>query len=548
LQGGRRRATAWPLLSAVRVRPTGSGAPRAWLPRIGFGARLGLATSLLVLVVCVTQSWFLARRDLDNVGRYLTDRGRGVSDRLARDAGPSIAAGNVDALHQLAEQVSAQDAVTYARFFDAGGLLLVSVGSVPGGTAPPVAQPDGAGPIPIGNDTWEFQTPVFIGLERVGVATVGISLEALEKIRRQTFTTAGAFTALFSLAAVLGALLLARAITRPLHVLAGAADTIARGDFATRVPVGSRDEVGALATSFNAMVESLADSRMSLEEKLAELERANRLKSEFLATISHELRTPLNVIIGYAEMLAEGDGRVGPEQREMIEAIRRYSQLQLDLITSILDFSRLSSGRISFHVRRFALGPVLVEIHALYAARLRGPRVRLTVAVDPRLPQLETDRTKLQEVVRNLVDNAVKFTEDGVIAVSASAIRSGWVRLEVADTGSGIDDAELHSVFDAFHQIGESSTRRTGGIGLGLSIVKQLVVALGGTISVASRLGEGSTFRVDLPCVLPVNGEAASPPAAEDILDDVARAAATLPAETGALRRPGRARGTRPAK
>jgi HAMP domain-containing protein len=211
-----------------------------------------------------------------------------VSDRLARDAGPSIAAGNVDALHQLAEQMSAQNAVTYVRFFDAGGLLLVSVGSVPGGTAPPIAQPDGrvAGPIPIGSDTWEFQAPAFIGVERVGIATVGVSLDALAEIRRQTFTTAGVFTALFSLAAVLGALLLARAITRPLHVLAGAADTIARGDFATRVPVGSRDEVGALAISFNAMAESLADSRTSLEEKLAELERANHLKSEFLATIS----------------------------------------------------------------------------------------------------------------------------------------------------------------------------------------------------------------------------------------------------------------------
>jgi signal transduction histidine kinase len=543
------------LSSAVSVTPAGNGAPVAARRRtrfaLGFAARLGLATSLLVFVVSVTQSWVLARRDLDNVRRYLTDRGRTVSEALARDAAPSMVTGNVDALRTLGEHARAQSAVTYTRFFDVHGLLLASVGLGPASAvrSAPQSSAQEAGPIPIGTDTWEFQAPIFAGPGLAGSVSIGVSLEALQEIRERTLRTATVFTPLFILAATLGALLLARAITHPLHLLARAADTIARGDFATRVPVRSDDEVGALACSFNAMVESLAESRRSLEEKVEELERANHLKSEFLATISHELRTPLNVIIGYADMLADGPDRgVDPQRAEIIAGIRRYSQLQLELITSILDFSRLSSGRISFHIARFAVAPALGEIQALYAGRLRGPRVRLTTTVDPRVPELETDRTKLQEIVRNLVDNAVKFTEKGTITVSATMARASWLRIEVTDTGTGIADADVQAIFDAFHQIGESSTRRTGGIGLGLSIVKQLAVALGGTISVASRLGEGSTFRVDVPCVLPVNGEAASPPAAEEILDDVARAAATLPAETGALRRPGRARGTRPEK
>jgi len=518
---------------------------------LGFGARLGLATSLLVFVVSVTQSWVLARRDLDNVRRYLTDRGRTVSESLARDAARSMATGNVDALRSLAEHARAQSGVTYTRFFDVHGLLLASVGLAPASAVRVAPQPGGreAGPIPIAADTWEFQAPIFSGAALAGSVSIGVSLEALQEIRERTLKTATMFTPLFILAATLGALLLARAITHPLHLLSRAADTIARGDFATRVPVHSEDEVGALARSFNAMVESLAESRRSLEEKVEELERANHLKSEFLATISHELRTPLNVIIGYADMLTEdGDGSADPERAEIIAGIRRYSQLQLELITSILDFSRLSSGRISFHIAPFALAPALAEIQALYAGRLRGPRVRLKTTVDRRVPELETDRTKLQEIVRNLVDNAVKFTDEGVIAVSATMPRAAWVRIEVTDTGTGIADADVKAIFDAFHQIGESSTRRTGGIGLGLSIVKQLVEALGGTISVTSRLGEGSTFRVDVPCVLPMNGEPAPTPAAEDILDDVARTAATLPAETGALRRPARARGARPAK
>jgi two-component system, sensor histidine kinase len=518
---------------------------------LGFAARLGLATSLLVFVVSVTQSWMLARRDLDNVRRYLTDRGRTVSETLARDAATSMMTGNVDALRTLGEHARAQSAVTYTRFFDVHGLLLASVGLGPASAvrSAPQSGVQEAGPIPIGTDTWEFQAPIFAGSGLAGSVSIGVSLEALQEIRERTLSTATVFTPLFILAATLGALLLARAITHPLHLLARAADTIARGDFATRVPVRSDDEVGALACSFNAMVESLAESRCSLEEKVEELERANHLKSEFLATISHELRTPLNVIIGYADMLAEGIERgANPERAQIIAGIRRYSQLQLDLITSILDFSRLSSGRISFHIARFALAPALAEIEALYTGRLRGPRVRLTTTVDPRVPELETDRTKLQEIVRNLVDNAVKFTDEGVIAVRATTPRASWLRIEVTDTGTGIADGDVKAIFDAFHQVGESSTRRTGGIGLGLSIVKQLVEALGGSIAVASRLGEGSTFRVDVPCVLPMNGEPAPTPAAEDILDDVARTAATLPAETGALRRPARLRGTRAAK
>src|SRR5205823_4428592 len=147
----------------------------------------------------------------------------------------------------------------------------------------------------------------------------------------------------------------------------------------------------------------------------------------------HELRTPLNVIIGYVEMLADPTGgRLDEEQTTMIAAIDRYSRLQLDLITNVLDFARLSSGQISFQVERFALAPLLAEIEALHARRLQNPRLALTLTVDPDLPMFETDRVKLQEIVHNLVDNAVKFTEAGRVAVVAHAERgSGRVVIEV---------------------------------------------------------------------------------------------------------------------
>jgi signal transduction histidine kinase len=536
---------------------TAAPTPRRWagLFPLGFTTRLGLATSALIVVVSVAQSWILAERDQAHVRSYLTERGRTISEYLAREARSSVLTGNLRTLRQLADQTRAEKSVVYSRVFDRQGQLLVSAGSPAGDAVPPRPATPGevVGPIPIGTDVWEFQAPVLVvdapghrrvsrvaatvrpGLtgEPVATVAVGISLESLEALRRRTFTAATFSTALFNLLAVLGAVLLARAITRPLHALATAADTIARGDFNARVKVSGRDELGRLARSFNAMVESLARSRTALEEKVSELQKANRLKSEFLATISHELRTPLNVIIGYVEMLAEGgSGPLTTQQAEMLGAIRGYSKLQFDLITNVLDFSRLASGKISFHVERFPLAPMLTEVQALHGARMRNPRLGLLVTVDPAVPELETDRIKLQEIVRNLVDNAVKFTEQGKVEVAARpGTEPGTVAIEVSDTGPGIRPEELRYIFDPFHQVGESSTRRTGGVGLGLSIVKQLVEALGGTVSVSSRLGEGSTFRVELPCRLPQTGttETAPQPDAAAALDEVTRNVATVP-------------------
>ena len=497
------------------LRPGGRFEPRS----LGFAGRLGLATSVLIVVICVAQSWILAQRDLEHIRGYLTERGRTIGEYLAQEATVGILTGNVHGLRQLAEQARAQSGVVYCRMFDREGLVLVSVGSPPTGSVPPPAKVGATGPIAIGTDVWEFRVPILprdaqaqAESPPLGTVAIGLSAAPLRELRHRTMTTASIFTSLFTLLAVGAAVLLARAITRPLQALATAADAIARGDFGAQVDVRTGDELGGLARSFNAMAQSLARSRTTLEEysgaleeKVLELERANHLKSEFLATISHELRTPLNVIIGYVEMLAESEGgSLSPDQQEMLGAIQRYSRLQLDLITDILDFSRLSSGRISFHVERFELEPLLTEIRALYAARLASTRVQLDVVVAADLPPLESDRIKLQEIVRNLVDNAIKFTEEGVVSVTGQAGEtSGWLRIEVADTGAGMPPEDLEYIFDAFHQVGASSTRGTSGVGLGLSIVKQLVEALGGRVSVTSRVGQGSTFTIDIPHCLP---------------------------------------------
>jgi signal transduction histidine kinase len=356
---------------------------------------------------------------------------------------------------------------------------------------------------------------------RIGTVAIGISLDPLSELRRQTVVAATLLTALVTILAVLIAVLIAKVITRPLQALAAAADDLASGNMDVRVATSTNDEIGAVAVSFNAMADSITRSRAalqsyshSLEEKVAtrtqhlealnqRLEEASQLKSEFLSTVSHELRTPLNVILGYVEMLTdEASGPLTVAQSDLLNSIGRYSKLQLGLITNVLDFSRLGSGRISFHVERFALAPLLEEIRMLASSRLIGP-VTVTAVVAPEVPELETDRVKLHEILRNLVDNAIKFTDRGTVSVTVHTDTSrGRIVIDVSDTGRGIAAADLTNVFEPFRQVGDQQIRHVAGVGLGLSIVKQLVEALGGTVSVTSTPGAGSRFRVEIPCVL----------------------------------------------
>jgi signal transduction histidine kinase len=513
---------------------------RRWLDRMSFATRVAVTTSLLIVVTCVAQSAMLVHRDLGQVGRFLAAQGRTLSETLARDAELAIMSRDRAALQDLVRQVLNRVDVVYCRILDEDGQALLEAGKVP--VAPPAVAVDQHEPIAIAG-LWEFQTPVRMldtrpqreeiqlldgdaapsgapaSGQRIGTVAIGMSLDPLTVLRRQTMLAATLLTALVTMSAVGIAIVIAKAITRPLAALASAADDIASGNMRVRVATSTQDEIGAVALSFNAMADSMARGRAaleayshSLEEKVAartqhletlnrRLEEASLLKSEFLATVSHELRTPLNVILGYIEMLA--DGATGPltdSQRELLNAIGRYSQLQLALITNVLDFSRLSSGQISFHVERFALGALLEETRVLAGSRAR-PGIALTVDVAPGLRELETDRVKLQEIVRNLVDNALKFTDEGTVAVTARPASNGQaVVIEVNDTGRGIAPDEIATIFEPFRQAGVF--RDNAGVGLGLSIVKQLVEALGGTVSVTSVVASGSRFRVEVPYVL----------------------------------------------
>ena len=232
---------------------------------------------------------------------------------------------------------------------------------------------------------------------------------------------------------------------------------------------------------------------------VADLRKASRLKSEFVATMSHELRTPLNVIMGYTDLLLEeAFGAIAPEQQNVIVRIQRSSRELFDLISATLDLNRLEAGRLEVALERVSPADLLADLEADTAARLdaRAIEVRWELAAD--VPDLQTDRAKLRTVLKNLVGNAIKFTERGSVTITAEPAGE-TVLFTVADTGIGIRAEDLPVIFDMFRQIENANTRRHGGVGLGLHIVKRLVEQLGGEVHVESELGRGSRFRVHIP-------------------------------------------------
>jgi signal transduction histidine kinase len=230
---------------------------------------------------------------------------------------------------------------------------------------------------------------------------------------------------------------------------------------------------------------------------LDEVRLAAALKSEFVGAVSHELRSPLNVIIGYAEMLRDGElGDVTREQAAALDRTHRQAVALLEMITALLDLNRFEAGRLPVARAPVELGGLLAELLEQLPAAWRRPEVPLRVETDPALPILMSDRGKLKTVLRNLVHNALKFTTAGEVVVRACRTGDGRVALAVRDTGVGIPADALAYVFEMFRQVPGAAG---GGVGLGLHIVRRFVEALGGTVEVASTIGAGTTFTVTLP-------------------------------------------------
>ena len=269
------------------------------------------------------------------------------------------------------------------------------------------------------------------------------------------------------------------------------------------------------------VINDLTNEKVKVKELIHDLSEANEHRNKFLANMGHELRTPLNSIIGYSELLQEGIyGSLTEDQDDRLERIHRNGHDLLGIVTNVLDLNNLDSGELGLISSTFGLGPVIEMVVSKLEAECAKKNLKLSVEIDEALPLLTGDEARIQQILDNLLNNALKFTQQGEIDLKTFplVVDNGlsaeftlpmpgwlhdgeWILITMTDTGVGIAPEHQSTIFEAFSQADSSHTRQFGGAGLGLAIVKRLVEIHSGVIWVKSTLGEGSTFFVALPAV-----------------------------------------------
>lgn len=323
--------------------------------------------------------------------------------------------------------------------------------------------------------------------------------------------------AFFLLLAAVSSLWVSRSLTRPLEDLADTALKISRGSLELQAQEDGPWEVALVGQTFNAMtarlkttISELTEYKGRLEElvnrrtgelakAVAKAEESDRLKSAFLATMSHELRTPLNSIIGFTGILSQGlVGPVNEEQKKQLGFVMTSSRHLLDLISDILDISKIEAGELRTERVTFDMAALVTRAVKSVEPLAHKKNLRLTAEISPETGNLISDPRRVEQVLLNLLSNAVKFTDEGAVSV-VCAPRGHQLEVAVTDTGHGIKPEDIEKLFRPFEQLDSGLNRMHQGTGLGLSICRRLLELMGGTIAVASQPGRGSTFTFTLP-------------------------------------------------
>lgn len=481
-----------------------------------------LASGVLVAVSVwrETESYGVSRRDA------VLDTAFAIAAAAARPTADHDSAAAQEAINAI----SRLKGITYAGLETADGRALAEIGAteqLAGDLVVDGPQTRWSLPSILRSRSMEAVVPVIHGGAAVGSLRVIADTRDLPALIRRAVEETLLTGAVATLVAIALALRLQGRITGPLGVLTQTMMRVRREhDYSVTLPAGPRDEIGILVDSFNGMLgdirerdRRLADHRDRLEREVADrtadyqraalsADRANQAKSDFLATMSHEIRTPMNGILVMAELLAAGE--LPQRARRQAEVIARSGTSLLAIINDILDISKIEAGKLEVETLEIDPEESVDAVLQLFGDRALSKGLDLCGLFEtPPGLTVTADPVRLGQVLGNLVNNALKFTETGGVTVALTREGDGALRFAVTDTGIGIPADKLGTIFESFSQADQSTTRTHGGTGLGLSIARQLVAAMGGTLEVRSTLGQGSTFSFALP-VAACPAEAAS--------------------------------------
>ncbi|HEX8661475.1 MAG TPA: ATP-binding protein, partial [Brevundimonas sp.] len=498
-----------------------SGGPVGGAPRLRRTIRSKLIVlvitplALAVALITAMSTWRAAAGE----AALESDRLNYAAATLAAFASDAVQAQDPEQAFAALRAIAQIDDVSYARLETVDGRVLAETGA--GARLVRDASLDAGRGLSFsdlfGTQTIRVTAPVLHGGRPVGAVVMLSQTESAVSRARAGLAVTGFGAGAAAILGLLVAFRLQRGISAPIVGLTQAMSSVrASHDYALEAELKSDDEIGDLVEGFNQMLHEIRDRdarlagyTQTLEREVADrtaeirvakdiAEAANASKSEFLATMSHEIRTPMNGIMVMAEMLASAD--IPQRQRRYAQVIAKSGQSLLSIINDILDFSKIEAGKMELESEPVDLADLVDDVTSLFWERARSKSIDLAAYVDPNTPKkVLGDSVRLRQVIGNLVNNAIKFTETGGVLIRVEAAKDNVIRVAVQDTGIGIPQEKIAGLFEAFTQADQSTTRRFGGTGLGLAICKRLIDAMGGRIGASSEPGKGSTFVFVIP-------------------------------------------------